>query len=220
MSRFQTLITVRPDEQQYRRLNELFERFPREVPKVTARAANRTATKVRTLILRAITKTINVKRKDITGHMHTFGGVTVRKATWSHPVALVRVTGRRIPLYRFGARAKAKRNVRMSDLRTRRRIKRRVSGGVYYRIRRGQARRLLVGAFIATMRTGHVGVFKRKSPSVRRLPIIELRGPSIPHVAEQSGELKRALKMDLSDLFMQRLDHEIGRVLERKKGGK
>lgn len=51
--------------------------------------------------------------------------------------------------------------------------KRRPIGGVRY----GRARKLLPSAFIARLKSGHVGVFKRVGKP--RLPIVELQGPSV-----------------------------------------
>lgn len=78
--------------------------------------------------------------------------------------AIIRASLRRIPLIKFGAKqAKA---------------------GVSYKAKGG--RKKIKSAFISTMPTGHVGVFKRAGKG--RLPIGERYGPSVGHVMSEHRE--------------------------------
>ncbi|MDP1570343.1 MAG: phage tail protein [Vicinamibacterales bacterium] len=68
---------------------------------------------------------------------------------------------------------------------------------------RNQGRKRDPKAFIAVMKSGHKGVFKRVSK--KRLGIIELRGPSLGHVFEKFKPVGMAR---LLEVFTQRFKHE------------
>jgi hypothetical protein len=100
------------------------------------------------------------------------------KATRTKPVVAIEIVGRRIPLIAFSARGPEP--------------SRGKGRGVSYRLPTGRGR--IANAFIATVGIGgHRGVFKRMGPSrhksvgawSKNLPIVELRGPSLPHVFEK-----------------------------------
>jgi hypothetical protein len=115
------------------------------------RALNRAAVSTRTVMVREIARDMGIRQRDVP--------VTIQNATATNLQATVVASGRRIPLMDFSARQ--------------------TSRGVSANT--GQGRKTYPGAFIATMKTGHRGVFKRK-PGVGRLPIHELFGPSVPFV--------------------------------------
>jgi len=81
--------------------------------------------------------------------------------------AQLEVTGRRLPLIDFRARAPEPSRGR--------------GRGVSYRLPGGRGR--AEHAFIATMRSGHRGVFQRSGEA--RTPIYELHGPSLVRVFEK-----------------------------------
>ena len=70
-------------------------------------------------------------------------------------------------------------------------------------------------AFVARMRSGHVGIFEREKGKTRldpNLPIHELKGDAFSQmVGEQS--VRDALTEDALDTMEKRLDHEIERIL-------
>lgn len=209
---------IKIDEGQRRRLEHELRAHPRDIAKVITRAVNRTGTNVRTLVIKTISQHVNIKQKDIRGG-HTYGGVTLRRASRANAGALVRITGRRIPLFRFGARP--------SEPGTR------PPGGVSYAILRGQGRKRIREAFIASGAvgqgrgvkggsvatrgaSGHLGIFYRPTP--QRLPIKELFGPSITKVAEDSPELARALKIDVTATLEKNIDQQLRYVLLKRQG--
>jgi hypothetical protein len=136
-----------------------------------ARAINRGASAGKTAMARAIMADTGL------GSRFTKDEIKVTTATSDNLVARVSVTGRRIPLIGFKARGPEPSRGR--------------GRGVSYTLPTGRGR--IENAFIATMGSGHRGVFKRVTPSTRKgngawgnnLPIIELRGPSLPHVFEK-----------------------------------
>jgi len=65
-------------------------------------------------------------------------------------------------------------------------------------------------AFLATMKSGHVGAFLRKGR--RRLPIRELMGPNLPKLAVEKHILESAQAVGEA-AFTKNLTHELGRVI-------
>lgn len=80
--------------------------------------------------------------------------------------------------------------------------------GVSYRLPSGRGR--IPNAFIATMKSGHRGVYKRFGSG--RLPIIELRGPSIGHVFEKFLPQGQAAG---EESLRKNMKHEISFALKR-----
>lgn len=132
--------------------------------KALERALNKTAVTARAQSAREI--------RDA-GYGIKIGGIkdaiTIRRATQADLIAVVKATGNPIPLIKYGARQTAK--------------------GVSVSVKGG--RKVIAHAFIATMSSGHEGVFLRTDKSHKKvtrkgktyysgLPIKELFGPSIP----------------------------------------
>jgi hypothetical protein len=131
------------------------------MPRVITQALNRTIRGVKTVMKREVSKDIGIKVGVVAE------GMKITKANVGRPQATLTVRGKRIPLIKLGAKGKEP--------------SRGKGRGVTYRL--GGKRRRIPSAFIATMPSGHRGVFKR----VRRmrLPITELHGPSIVHVFQK-----------------------------------
>lgn len=142
------------------------------IPAVMARSLNRAGTTGRAVMARHINKdtgiAIGAVKKEI----------RLDRATRSDPVVRLEIRGRRIPLIAFQARGPEPSRGR--------------GRGVSYRLPSGRGR--IRNAFIATMPSGHRGVFIRKTPTRSRrgrprsspaLPILELFGPSLPYVFEK-----------------------------------
>ena len=103
------------------------------VPRVLVRVLNRSLGEVRTLVKRGIAADTNLPVSQVEKSL------AEEKAVGSRLVAKLYVTGRRLPLTAFKARQ------------TRR--------GVSYAL--GKGRTVAHSAFLATMTSGHTGVFKR-----------------------------------------------------------
>ena len=74
------------------------------------------------------------------------------------------------------------------------------------------SRKELPGVFLARLKSGHVGAFKRYGK--RSLPIREIPGPSIPY-AIKSEKVSTEVHNEILKTFNTRLDHEVNRLLER-----
>jgi hypothetical protein len=139
----------------------MLKELPREiVPLATSRALNKTAASAKSTAVKALAKNTGLAQNKLRPF------VQLRKATPRCCDALLFVAkGKRLPLITIDPKAKQGRT------------------GVSYRGAQG-LRRAIPHAFIATMPSGHRGVYARK-PGEGRLPIRELLGPSIDHVFKQ-----------------------------------
>ena len=132
-----------------------------QAPLIMARALNRAAVSGQTAMVKAVSADTGIAAKNVKRE------IQIDKANRSRPMVALTIAGRRIPLIAFGARGPEPSRGR--------------GRGVSYRLPGGRGR--VPNAFIATMGSGHRGVFKRRGR--KRLAIVELRGPSLPHVFEK-----------------------------------
>ena len=133
------------------------------------RAMNRAIASGRTAMVREIARDTGVKVGDVRDAM------PIREASLSVAQASFGAGLKRIPLIYFKARA------------TRR--------GVTYAFTGSRNR--IPNAFLATMKSGHQGVFARKT--AKRLPIVELFGPSLGHVFAKYRPMGLARTKDAFD---------------------
>jgi len=71
-------------------------------------------------------------------------------------------------------------------------------------------------AFVARMRSGHVGIFERDEGKTRfdpNLPIHEMKGDAFAQMVGEES-VRTALKQDATNTLEKRLDHEIERILK------
>lgn len=132
-----------------------------------ARALNRATVSARTVMVKKIGPDIGLAAAQVKD------AIVTREATPERLSAHLAASLKRIPLVQF--KAKGPESVAGGGA-TRRR------GGVTYKIGTGGKGRA-PNAFIVTMRSGHRGVFQRSSAP--RLPLAELKGPSIGHVFDK-----------------------------------
>lgn len=165
----------------------------KDMPEATARALNRTVDQGKVAASREVKAAgYSMKIGEIKKAMR------LKRATKSELRASIIASGRPIPLIQFSARQTSK--------------------GVSVNVLKG--RKLIEGAFIATMPSGHRGVFVREPGAKHRkvakgktagwhaLPIRELWGPSIP-AAVANEKVQQALLSFMQDRFPKLLDHEV-----------
>jgi hypothetical protein len=169
------------------------ERIKQDVcDKAVVRAINKTASQVKVQASREIRDAgYRIKVAKIKS------AISLRRANRTEIAATLKANGRPIGLINYGARQ--------------------TKAGVSVQVKSG--RKIIKGAFIATMPNGHQGVFVRKGPKHQKtqkngktvwsgLPIDELYGPSIP-CAFMNALVQAALKQAVRDKFPRLLDHEI-----------
>ncbi len=183
---------IQINEAQFAELEKTLKAYPRGVAKVTSRAVNKVATSSRQEIATEVRKHLSIKAGDLKKR-----NITLRKASFSKLSATIGIKGGRISLAKLSAKQ------------TRR--------GVTYKIGKVGSRKLAERAFIATMKSGHKGVYKRVSAmqeqqnnerskwfmppwapaysagQSKRLPITELKGPSVPQVFQDIAQFAQAV---------------------------
>jgi hypothetical protein len=165
-----------------------------QAPLIMARALNRAAVSGQAAMVKVVASDTGLLAKYVKRE------IVIDKASRARPMVALTIAGRRIPLIAFQARG--------------REPSRGLGQGVSYRLLGGRGR--VADAFIATVGIGgHRGVFKRRGTSRRKsvgawsrnLPIVELRGPSVPHVFEKHLDKFRAAA---EESFLKNLASEIG----------
>lgn len=145
-----------------------FQDKPTQITKAMVRALNRSVLAGRTLLAKNISADTGLASADVKA------AVVMREASLGNPTARIASSLQRIPLIKFNATGPVPSRGKGRG------VKARVPGGA------GQ----YPNAFIAEMKSGHVGVFQRvpgaqrhgPKPNRSQLPIYELHGPSIGHV--------------------------------------
>jgi len=181
-------------------------------PKALTRAINKTLTGVRTDKTNEAGKILNMKKTDIRK------AVKINKATWSNMSAKVSRKGKPVALAKF-------KNTRQTRK------------GVSVLVKVGGQRTILRHAFLATMKSGHVGVFWRKDdtfvgyadspkltgaaygalPEHYRLPIRELYGPRVEDILADEKVMARIVK-SANERLQKNLDHEVSYLLTQARG--
>lgn len=176
-------------------LRKEFSEFrPYKFNRAVARAINHTVAKSRTKTSRDIRSLYKVKSKELKQALST------PKATAISLSGALKAIGRPLPIFAFGARQ------------TKKGVTANIMG----------ARKLIRGAFIATMTNGHKGVFargkyngysfafrdKRVKKTGNDTPINELTTSSVPKMMENTTILNEVIK-GMETQFTPRLAHEL-----------
>lgn len=157
--------------------------LPLRSGRALVRSMNRAMVSGRTFVAPLIARDMGLTSTTVRASM------SIKNATYDRPVAVLGSTLKRIPLIQFGARGP-----RPSRGRGR---------GVSARTPAGR----YPHAFIATMASGHEGVFERRGRS--RLPIKELFGPSPGHVF---AKYRPQTMARIKESFQTNFDHEWSRA--------
>lgn len=228
-------IEVKVDARQLLRVQAEMDALPRGADKVLYRALNKVIAATRTDVTRRVAGEINITQSEVRKR-----NLSMRKASLRRLTAGLTILGARIPLVHFRSRQTAK-GVRAK-------IKRRGAAKLYEETfqespgPRPWGRRAGKSGRPTTMPSGHQGVFKRtgtprisRSLSRRsskklgrkkgvafitrpRLPITELRGPSVPAVVENIREYARAaLESRLGQKLFAEIENQIGVLLAQRK---
>lgn len=180
-------IQITIDERSLKKAAHILRAIPRAMPRVFRRAISRTVDMAATDLKRRVGKQITAKKGDIAK------GISKKKTTFYGSVG-----GKPFKpgLLAFPGTKQTKH-------------------GVSYRISRMAGRKKIEHGFIATMPSGHRGVFARGLPS--RLPIGEKRGPSIWKVITGTTGLLKAATDAAGDRFGKLINDQIGVEFRRWK---
>lgn len=236
-------VAIQIDEASLQRLDRFLKEYPKKARTALQRAVNRAAQRGATVAKRAISKELGIKQSDLT-KPHRFGAhrvgdsvgkaIDVIKAGKDKYEAIVRISGRRIPVVFFkGAIASGVKshNEKAGQMyfgvgRYKGRFAKGGQGagsGVQWKIGKNVTR--VRTAFIATMPSGHTGIFGRKTKVAakvgprggKREKLFEYLGPSIPYVAEHNYEFGTSLSLDVHPLMEAELHRQLD-LIERQNG--
>ncbi len=170
-----------------------------KVPVVLSRSINKTLDGVKTDASTEIRAVITAKKSMVDKTFKTM------KSTPKFLSARFESRGRPLPLIEYSARQTAK--------------------GVSVQVKRQEARKVIAGTFIATMKSGHKGVFWRewhaaerkpkdkrmaysKLPKRYRLPIEQRFGPRVPDILENMPVMNAVLSK-ADDRLHKNIEHEL-----------
>src|SRR4030095_16023346 len=173
-----------------------------DAPKAATRAVNKTVTGLERAGERSLCQELGVTRATLTGTKDNPADYFKKtKATYARQIGTLSVSTKRIPLIAFAARQ--------------------TKTGVSYRLPKGRGS--IPGAFLATMRSGHTGVFKRERQSVRQsagragitfnLPIDEKFGPSPGAVVRRHAAELQGLG---ETLLVKHMNHGIDWIIQQR----
>jgi len=128
------MFEIRIDETALKRFERQLAAVPRGLPRAMSRGLNRTATEARTKVTRYIKGETGLRLKDVRKR------VTIQKATYQKWYAFLKFNTKAIYVSSYGAR-QTKKGVSFSS---------------------GRGRKLIRHAFIATMPSGHISVWRRR----------------------------------------------------------
>lgn len=159
--------------------------------KALVNSINRGLTTVRSQSGKLIRNSYRIKQSDITSNSN----MNFKKASFSNLEGSINFAGAVIPLTKFKVTPTnpSKRQVTVAVLRE--------TGGE--RIKH---------AFVAKMKSGHVGVLERVTK--KRLPLEELYGPSSVHMMSNLRVLEQ-VEEKAQDIVNKRIEHEISRILNQ-----
>lgn len=184
------MISVRINKGQFNRLQADLGFTYNQLQRLQVRAVNRTATGLRTYVDKKIRKETPLKQKEVQRK-----NMRLRKARRGHPSALLKITGRQIPIKEYAARQKKE--------------------GVSYRILRRKRRTTIKSAFKNAV-FKEVSIFKREGK--RRGPVRIMLGPSLPQLMQiVPGLTEEKLKAEAERRLQKEMAGQVALALAKLK---
>lgn len=181
------MIEIKYDDAKLKQLERTLAGIPRALPRVMSRALNRTATSARTQVARQLSQRTGLGVSAVRKQ------IKMSKASYSNWRSTILISSKRMPLIEFKAKQTRK--------------------GVTYR--REGSRILIRHAFLTTMPSGHRGVFKRKTSA--RLPIAELKGPSLGHVFSEAQDEANRIYRESSQRLEKNIMDQVNLILQKRR---
>ncbi|MEI7635888.1 MAG: hypothetical protein WCJ37_01170 [Syntrophus sp. (in: bacteria)] len=197
-------VKMNPDDKA--KIAALFAETPKIASRITKRAVDRTMGTVKTTVSRVARETLNVYKRDLDQN------IGVLKYDVAKASGAVTIVGASLPVFDF-------KPVQLLS-------------GVQVRIKKKGPSKLIPGAFIAKMKTGHEGVFLRewhgpkkpgsitlkkqwkKMPEKYRLPAHELFTTSLPEAVGDKMPMDQILA-DAGDNLHKNLERELNYELSK-----
>lgn len=170
------------------KVSVLLSDIPNGAEKAFTGAINRALTRARTVIFQEVQGTYAIKKKVL----DEFTKTEIQKATTSDVCGVIRFAGTQIPLYKYTLT-----NPKYPIQRA--------------RVQAGQkTATTFEHAFIAKMKSGHLGIFERNAKD--SLPIKEIMGSSMQTMAGNEETMNKASE-EANKMLDARIEHEIHRLL-------
>ena len=152
-------LDIEYNKAQLKEVKRMLSAIPRGFEKAASRAINKTATTIRSKITKLVKKYIPLKLKDIRKK------ITIRKANRSMLQAIIMVKGGQTPLIKFNAKQ--------------------TKNGVTFKLdgKRSKSKH----SFIATMPSGHTGVYERRIEGGKRVNRLSIGGNPTSMEGEHYG---------------------------------
>lgn len=195
--------SIQINQEDMKAVRVMLDGIEKSISLVTMRAVNKTLTGVKTDASSAIREKLNVKKSAVD---ETF---KIKKATTLNLAAKFQSTGKPLAL---------------TDLVGTRQVQK----GVSVQVRKDKSRTILQRGFIATMKSGHEGVFWRewqwhnkpsaklnrfipyaRLPKIYRLPIKEGSAPRVPDYLGDKGPIMKTVLTKANERLHSNLDHEL-----------
>jgi len=214
-----SVVTVQFGGESISRANELLAGIKGGVEKAVRSALPRAASSLRSEAVKEIRKKYDISAANIRARHN----VSIKYAYGANSSATVRFSGKKIPLHRYNGTSPV--NPEYDSAKTAiaviNGVKKRVHPGVTASAHqlKGTSSKKIPGAFVTRMKSGHIGIFERTGgvTSSGSDEIRELQGSSVPQMLG-SEEVETALGKRASDVFEQRMEHEISRILNGWSG--
>lgn len=184
------MFDIRINDRELKRLQKALKHIPNALPRVMSRGLNRTAGKSRTELARSAAKVTGLKIGAVRKR------IKIVKATYRRWSATVTLKDRAIPLIEMRARQTKK--------------------GVTYREIGTKKRVLLSSGFIATMPSGHRGVFLRRGTA--STPIDEQYGPRLSEIYSSEPEELNRIRAESAAKLAKNIADQVELVLKRRSG--
>ena len=217
-------IEVQVNQRQMNKALAPLRQFPNVIKKVMKESINRTAAKTKTRIEKALTNLTGLKKKDIKKN------VNVRKATKTNLSATVSTFGSGIPLIKFTKKGRLANVIIQTTQKQSMYLFFNVFQPMFgpdavfaetYRIKQKRYKTITVNTgggseqiqtdednFVATMPSGHVGVFERDGDKIH-----EKRGPSPGQLLAEGGILVQRIQNDASKDLISDISKRVQRFL-------
>lgn len=179
------------DAEHIERAELLLKNIPGGIDKAVVRAINRSVDRAQTATVKKVRDRYYIKAGDVRKT------IKVKKANYSDQIAIIRSTGSPVALSKF-------------KITPSKPPQKRTKKPVRARVVKGEGGELKRRAFVAKMKSGHIGVFERAGKS--RYPINQFYGPSVPQMLGHKSVVTY-VKERAKEQLVSRLDHEIERLL-------
>ncbi len=202
-------INIKIDDKELKQTIKKLSAFPKEIPKATVSALNRTISFANTKIKKEVTAKYSIKSGEVQQTL------TVKKANYSNLTTYIICEGRRYTLAHF------ERNLKGAAIR---------GGGVKVQVKKGSTKTVNInpGAFVASM-SGPKNKKKLKRATITsgtfliaqrvgaaRYPIKVLRTLSVPQMVS-SNDISEKVLSQSQDMLKKRIEHEVEYRLSKIK---